>query len=95
MITPDEPLLTPAEVGDEFRVNPKVVHRWVKEGLLDCVDTKAGRRFRRADVDAAKAAAWEDNNTAQQTLTTADVLTGCAANEVLHLRFARTSSNAG
>ena len=37
--------LTPAEVADLFRVNPKTVGRWAKEGRLPYVTTPGGRRL--------------------------------------------------
>lgn len=34
-----------------FRVSPKTVGRWSREGRLDCLRTPGGhRRFRRGDV---------------------------------------------
>jgi excisionase family DNA binding protein len=50
-ITP-EPLLTPAEVAQIFRVDPKTVTRWAKAGKLTYVRTLGGhRRFREVEVD--------------------------------------------
>ena len=51
---PAEPsaLLTPAEVAARFRVDPKTVTRWAKDGRLPCIRTLGGhRRFWRSDVD--------------------------------------------
>lgn len=46
-------LLTPAEVGALFRVNPKTVTRWARSGKLSAVRTIGGhRRFRRSEVEA-------------------------------------------
>jgi excisionase family DNA binding protein len=44
-------LLTPAEVADLFRVNPKTVTRWARAGKINAVRTLGGhRRFRKSDV---------------------------------------------
>lgn len=44
-------LLTPAEVALLFRVDPKTVTRWAKEGKLDAIRTLGGhRRFHTADI---------------------------------------------
>lgn len=52
-MTRPEPLLTPGEVADLFRVDPKTVTRWAKAGKIDCIRTLGGhRRFREADVRA-------------------------------------------
>ncbi len=46
-----EPLMTVAEVARLFRVDPKTVARWAKEGRLTSVRTLGGhRRFREAEV---------------------------------------------
>ena len=46
-------LLTPAEVGALFRVDPKTVSRWAEAGKLNSTRTPGGhRRFREADVRA-------------------------------------------
>ncbi|GAA1447625.1 BldC family transcriptional regulator [Nocardiopsis tropica] len=54
MISPDpQPLLTPAEVARLFRVDPKTVTRWAKQGHLTSIRTLGGhRRFREAEVQA-------------------------------------------
>jgi excisionase family DNA binding protein len=45
------PLLTPKEVADIFRVNPKTVVRWSNIGKLSCIRTLGGhRRFREDEV---------------------------------------------
>lgn len=45
-------LLTPAEVAHLFRVDPKTVTRWSKEGKLDSIRTLGGhRRYDRAQVE--------------------------------------------
>ncbi len=46
-------LLTPAEVAELFRVDPKTVTRWANAGKIPTLRTLGGhRRFRRADVMA-------------------------------------------
>lgn len=51
-----EPLLTPAEVANMFRVDPKTVTRWAKAGKLTSIRTLGGhRRYREAEVRAALA----------------------------------------
>jgi excisionase family DNA binding protein len=51
-ITP-ESLLTPAEVAQIFRVDPKTVTRWAKVGKLTFIRTLGGhRRFRETEVRA-------------------------------------------
>lgn len=53
--TPD-PLLTPAEVAQMFRVNPKTVTRWARAGKLNAIRTLGGhRRFRTSEVEAVLA----------------------------------------
>lgn len=48
-----EPLLTPAEVANMFRVDPKTVTRWAKAGKLNAFQTLGGhRRYREAEVRA-------------------------------------------
>ncbi|MEO7068918.1 MAG: BldC family transcriptional regulator [Nostocoides sp.] len=44
-------LLTPAEVANLFRVDPKTVTRWAQAGKLHSIRTLGGhRRFDRAEV---------------------------------------------
>ena len=51
--TEAEPLLTPAEVAELFRVDPKTVTRWAKAGKLRVVRTLGGhRRYYEKDVRA-------------------------------------------
>jgi excisionase family DNA binding protein len=46
-------LLTPAEVAQMFRVNPKTVTRWAKAGRLTSIRTLGGhRRYREVEVRA-------------------------------------------
>jgi excisionase family DNA binding protein len=48
-----EPLLTPAEVAKAFRVDPKTVSRWAKDGKLTAIRTLGGhRRFKESEVRA-------------------------------------------
>lgn len=47
-----EKLLTPAEVAQIFRVDPKTVTRWAQAGKLSSLRTLGGhRRYRRAEID--------------------------------------------
>jgi len=44
-------LLTPGEVSDIMRVNPKTVTRWGREALIPSVKTPGGhRRFKASEV---------------------------------------------
>lgn len=46
-----EKLLTPAEVAELFRVDPKTVTRWAKAGKLDSIRTLGGhRRYRESEI---------------------------------------------
>ena len=46
-----EALLTPAEVAEMFRVNPKTVTRWARAGKITSLRTLGGhRRFRESEV---------------------------------------------
>jgi excisionase family DNA binding protein len=46
-----ETLLTPAEVAQLFRVNPKTVTRWARSGKIAAIRTLGGhRRFRASEV---------------------------------------------
>lgn len=46
-----ERLFTPGEVAKVFRVDPKTVTRWAKQGRLPAIRTLGGhRRFRWSDV---------------------------------------------
>ena len=46
-----ETLLTPAEVAQLFRVNPKTVTRWARAGKLTAIRTLGGhRRFRASEI---------------------------------------------
>lgn len=49
----DDPLLTPAEVADMFRVDAKTVTRWAQAGKITCIRTLGGhRRYRTSEVQA-------------------------------------------
>lgn len=44
-------LLTPGEVADMFRVDPKTVTRWASEGRIGSIRTPGGqRRFREVEI---------------------------------------------
>ena len=49
----DDRLLTPSEVAEIFRVNPKTVTRWASAGRIGSIRTPGGhRRFRESEVRA-------------------------------------------
>lgn len=49
----DDPLMTPAEVGEIFGVDPKTVKRWGKAGKITCIRTPTGQqRYRESEVRA-------------------------------------------
>ncbi len=49
-----EALLTPSEVAELFRVNPKTVTRWARAGKLSAIRTLGGhRRFRASEIKRA------------------------------------------
>ncbi|MEU8797257.1 BldC family transcriptional regulator [Spirillospora sp. NPDC048819] len=44
--------MTPGDVANMFRVNPKTVVRWADDGMLACIRTLGGvRRFSRQQVE--------------------------------------------
>ena len=46
-----EELLTPSEVAELFRVNPKTVTRWARAGKISAIRTLGGhRRFRKSEI---------------------------------------------
>jgi excisionase family DNA binding protein len=46
-----EKLLTPGEVAELFKVNPKTVTRWARAGKLTAIRTLGGhRRFRAEEI---------------------------------------------
>lgn len=49
-IDPEDRLLTPAEVAALFRVDPKTVTRWAKDGHLQSIRTIGGHRRYRETV---------------------------------------------
>ena len=50
METPER-LLTPGEVAEMFRVDPKTVTRWASAGRIGSVRTPGGhRRFRESEI---------------------------------------------
>ena len=52
METPER-LLTPAEVAQMFRVDPKTVTRWASAGRIGSIRTPGGhRRFRESEVQS-------------------------------------------
>jgi len=51
--TEQETLLTPSEVANLFRVDPKTVTRWAKAGKLTSIRTLGGhRRYKESEVKA-------------------------------------------
>jgi excisionase family DNA binding protein len=47
----DDALLTPSEVAEMFRVNPKTVTRWARAGKISAIRTLGGhRRFRASEI---------------------------------------------
>ncbi|HEY3723093.1 MAG TPA: BldC family transcriptional regulator [Acidimicrobiia bacterium] len=52
----DDPnaLLTPGEVAERFKVSPRTVGRWARDGRIQAIRTLGGhRRFRASEVAAA------------------------------------------
>lgn len=48
----EDKLLTPGEVAKKFRVDPKTVTRWAKDGKLPSINTPGGhKRFRTSTVN--------------------------------------------
>ncbi|MGQ0823755.1 MAG: BldC family transcriptional regulator [Actinomycetota bacterium] len=51
MFNDDDALLTPMEVAAMFRVSPKTITRWAREGKLSAIRTLGGhRRFRTGEI---------------------------------------------
>jgi excisionase family DNA binding protein len=49
--TDPDALLTPSEVAEMFRVNPKTVTRWARAGKISAIRTLGGhRRFRAFEI---------------------------------------------
>jgi len=67
-----ERLLTPAEVASMFRVDPKTVTRWARDGRLTSVRTLGGhRRYRESEVlDLLRAARAATEESPQQSAGT-------------------------
>ena len=58
-----EPLLTPGEVAVMFRVDPKTVTRWARDGKLASIRTLGGhRRYPEAEVRARLAGSLQDES---------------------------------
>ena len=58
-----EPLLTPREVAVMFRVDPKTVTRWARDGKLASIRTLGGhRRYREAEIRTRLTAATRDRS---------------------------------
>lgn len=58
---PDDELLTPGEVAQLLRVDPKTVTRWAATGKIASVRTPGGhRRFWRSDVARLMRATYAD-----------------------------------
>ena len=54
-----EPLLTPGEVAGMFRVDPKTVTRWARDGKLTPIRTLGGhRRYRETEI-LARLGSWQ------------------------------------
>ncbi len=48
-----ERLLTPREVAQILRVDPRTTVRWANQGLIDSIKTLGGhRRYRESDIQA-------------------------------------------
>ena len=53
-----QPLLTPGEVAAMFRVDPKTVTRWARDGKLTPIRTLGGhRRYRETEI-LARLGSW-------------------------------------
>jgi excisionase family DNA binding protein len=51
MNTPEQELVTVSEIARMFRVSPKTVSRWERQGRIQAIKTPGGhRRFRAQDV---------------------------------------------
>lgn len=52
---PVSDLLTPGEVAELLRVDPKTVTRWSRSGVLDSIRTPGGhRRYSKLQIDAVR-----------------------------------------
>jgi excisionase family DNA binding protein len=55
-IPEDDPLFTPSEVAAMFRVNPKTVTRWARNGEISAIRTLGGHlRFRASEIRRRRA----------------------------------------
>ncbi len=64
-LRPEDRLLTPGEVAEMFRVDPKTVTRWASAGRLASIRTPGGhRRFRESEVRALLDGGYEAQHTA-------------------------------
>jgi len=72
MPTVPEPLLTVRELASVYRVDPRTIQRWAKNGRLKAVPTPGGRlkRFRAADVEALLTDPTENENEPARCVTT-------------------------
>jgi excisionase family DNA binding protein len=58
-----ERMLTPQEVAEMFRVDPRTVTRWAKAGRITSIRTLGGhRRYREAEVRALLAGIPQDGS---------------------------------
>lgn len=61
-LSEQEVLLTPSEVANLFRVDPKTVTRWAKAGKLTSIRTLGGhRRYKESEVKALLNAAPDES----------------------------------
>jgi excisionase family DNA binding protein len=62
-------MLTPGEVAAEFRVDPKTVGRWAKEGRISSIRTPGGhRRYPADEVEAMLKANLEQRTSARDKI---------------------------
>lgn len=55
--------MTPAEVAEVFKVDPKTVSRWAKQGKLDSIRTLGNhRRYYRSQIEMILALGEDKNN---------------------------------
>jgi excisionase family DNA binding protein len=58
--------MTPAEVANLFRVDPKTVSRWADAGKLNAVRTLGGhRRYRELEVQSLLTESTTESNSSQ------------------------------
>lgn len=69
-----ERLLTPGEVAQMFRVDPKTVTRWASSGKIGSIKTPGGhRRFRESEVRGLLAANTEEATDSAEFTDAADL----------------------